>query len=264
MMSYRQAVFGGMAGLLVMTVWLWQAGVPLIVVPVLLFGCFVVFLTITRVVVEGGVAVMFPPIIGPDFVASGLGTGILGPRGGAGIAMTYVWATDPLILLMTSCSNGLKLSDQIGHRKRRLFWMIMVTVVVTILLSLWVRLKAGYTYGAINLNQFYADNAAWYPYRFMEKVVTSPTGPNVDGWIQIGIGAIVMFVFGVMHYRFLWWPFHPLGYAVTQGDWAITFLWFPLFLSWLAKRILLKHGGIRMYRQAVPFFLGHTNWLNIG
>ncbi|MBI4531602.1 MAG: hypothetical protein HY709_08765, partial [Candidatus Latescibacteria bacterium] len=253
MMSYRQAVFGGIAGLSVMTVWLWQAGVPLVIVPVLLFGCFVVFLTITRVVVEGGVAVMFPPIIGPDFVASGLGTSVLGPRGGAGVAMAYVWATDPLILLMTSCSNGLKLSDQIGHRKRRLFWAIMSTIIVTILLSLWIRLKAGYTHGAINLNQFYADNAAQYPYRFLEKVVASPTAPNVDGWIQMGIGAIVMVIFGVMHYRFLWWPFHPLGFPISS---AFGSMWFSVFAALIVKSVVLRYGGPTLYRRTIPFFLG--------
>ena len=252
-MSYRQAVFGGIAGLLVLTIWLWQAGVPLIVVPVLLFGCFVVFLTITRVVVEGGVAVMFPPMVGPDFVASGLGTSILGPKGGAGLAMTYVWATDPLILLMTACSNGLKLSDQIGHRKRRLFWAIMATIVVTILLSLWMRLKAGYAYGAINLNQFYAGNAAQYPYWFMEKVVLSPTGPNVDGWIHIGIGALIMLLLTLVHYKFLWWPFHQLGFPISS---VFGGMWFSVLIALIVKSVVLKYGGPGLYRRTIPFFLG--------
>ena len=61
-MSYRQAVLGGLLGLGVMSAWLWHAGLPLWLVPILLGACFVLFLTITRVVAEGGVVVMFPPI----------------------------------------------------------------------------------------------------------------------------------------------------------------------------------------------------------
>ena len=113
-MSYRQAVFGGLLGLGVMTVWLWRAGLPLWIVPLLLGACFVLFLTITRVVAEGGVAVMFPPITGPDFVSAGVGTALLGPRGGAALATTYVWATDVLILLM----RRLHQRPQVGRADR--------------------------------------------------------------------------------------------------------------------------------------------------
>lgn len=252
-MSYRQAVLGSLGGLAVMAVWLWLAGMPLVVIPVLFFGCFVVFLTITRVVVEGGVAAMFPPMIGPDFVASGMGTSILEAKGGAGLAMTYVWGTDILILLMTACSNGLKLSDHIGHYKRRLFWALAATIVVTVGCSLWMRLRAGYLYGAINLTRFYADNAAQYPYRFMEKVVSSPVGPNVDGWIQMGIGALVMLLLEAAHYKFLWWPFHPLGFPISS---AFGSMWFSVLLALVIKSVVLKYGGPRFYRQTVPFFLG--------
>jgi uncharacterized membrane protein len=253
MMSYRQATLGGIAGLSVMTVWLWQAGIPLVIVPVLLFGCFVVFFTITRVVAEGGVAVMFPPINGPDFVASGMGTSMLGPRGGAGIALTYVWGVDTLIVLMTACSNGLKLSDDVGYHRRRLFWAIIVTIVVTILISLCIRLKAGYTYGAINFDEFYAYSAAHHPYRFMEKVVTSPTSPNIDGWVQIGVGALIMLLLEVLHYRFLWWPFHPLGFPISS---AFGQMWLSVFVALIVKSVVLKYGGPTLYRRTIPFFLG--------
>jgi hypothetical protein len=219
----------------------------------LLFGCFVVFFTITRVVIEGGVAVMFPPIIGPDFAALSAGTRVLGPRGGAGIAMTYVWATDPLVLLMTASSNGLKVADQIGRHRRRLFWGIMATIVVTILLSLWLRLHAGYTYGAINLTQFYAANAANYPYRFMKKVVASPVGPNVDAWVQMGIGASIMLILELLHYKLFWWPLHPLGFPISS---AFGGMWFSVFVAFIIKSVVLKYGGPTVYRRFIPFFLG--------
>ena len=40
-MSYRQAVLGGLLGLGVMSAWLWHAGLPLWLVPILLGACFV-------------------------------------------------------------------------------------------------------------------------------------------------------------------------------------------------------------------------------
>ncbi len=33
-------------------------------------------------------------------------------------------------------------------------------------------------------------------------------------------------------------------------------VWFPLFLGWLVKWLILKMGGLKAHRQAMPFFLG--------
>ena len=253
MLSYRQAVLCLLGGTAIMTMWLWRAGVPLWVVPLLLASCFVVFYTITRVVVEGGVAVMFPTMIGPDFTAAGIGTSILGGRGGAGLATTYVWGTDVLVLLMTACSNGLRLVGLVGRHHRRLIWAILATIVLTILVSLWMRLAAGYAHGAINLNQFYAANAAQYPYRFVDKVVTSPVGPHWDGWIQVGVGGLIMLGLEVLHIRFLWWPLHPLGFPISA---AFGSMWFSVFVALILKSAVLKYGGPALYRRVVPFFLG--------
>jgi len=252
-MSYRQAVLGLAVGMTVMTGWLWQAGMPLWIAPLLLISCFVLFLTISRVVVEGGVAVMYPPITGPDFTTAAVGTSVLGPTGGAAMAMTYVWGTDNLLLLMTSCSNGLKLADQFVRRKRRLFWAVAATIVVTVTVATWVRMEAGYEHGAINLNKFYADNCAQYPYRFMAAVVSEPAGPHVDGMIQVGVGAAIMATLELLHYRFLWWPFHPLGYPVSA---AFGGMWFSLLLAFMVKNTVLKYGGPVLYRRTVPLFLG--------
>jgi len=252
-LSYRQALVGGTAGLLVMGLWLWQAGLPLLVVPLLLLACFVVFLTITRVVVEGGVAVMFPPITGPDFTAAAVGTSLLGPRGGAALATTYVWGTDVLILLMAACSNGLKLAEQVVRHRRRLFWAIMATTALTIAVALWIRLETGYRHGAINLNWFYADNCAQYPYRFMDIVASSPGGPHWDGLLQAGIGAAIMAGLEFLHYKFPWWPFHPLGFPISS---AFGPMWFSVFVAFLLKSTVLKYGGPTLYRRTLPFFLG--------
>ncbi len=253
MMSYRQAVLGLALGVAVMSVWLWAAGLAWWLVPLLLFACFVLFLTVTRVVVEGGVAVMFPPITGPDFTAAAVGTSLLGPRGSAAIATTYVWGTDILLLLMTSCSNGLRLADQFVQRQRRLFWAIVATILVTIGVSLWVRLAAGYEHGAINLNSFYADNCAQYPYRFLAAAVAEPGPPHADGLVQVAVGAAIMAGLEVLHYRFLWWPFHPLGYPVSA---AFGSMWFGLLVALIVKSMVLKYGGPQLYRRTIPFFLG--------
>jgi len=36
----------------------------------------------------------------------------------------------------------------------------------------------------------------------------------------------------------------------------MQWFWASLLFSWLLKTITLKYGGIKKYRQSVPFFIG--------
>ena len=55
--------------------------------------------------------------------------------------------------------------------------------------------------------------------------------------------------------RFLWWPLHPLGFVVSM-DRVMDTAWFPVFLAWLLKIVLLKYGGLKAYRALWPLFYG--------
>jgi len=71
----------------------------------------------------------------------------------------------------------------------------------------------------------------------------------------LSVGVILTSVMLVCRLRFIWWPFHPLAYPLSaNGNFAK--LWFPVFLAWFIKLLLLRHGGVRAYRQALPVFFG--------
>ncbi len=40
------------------------------------------------------------------------------------------------------------------------------------------------------------------------------------------------------------------------GSFGLFRLWLPVFVSWFAKVLILRYGGLRAYRRALPFFLG--------
>ena len=58
-----------------------------------------------------------------------------------------------------------------------------------------------------------------------------------------------------MRAKFFWFPFHAAGYAVTS-TYTMNFFWFSIWISFVIKSICLKQGGLKFYRQAIPFFLG--------
>ena len=49
-------------------------------------------------------------------------------------------------------------------------------------------------------------------------------------------------------------PFHPVGFVF--GTWYVRDFWGSLLLGWAAKLLLLRYGGLRLYRRSMPFFLG--------
>ena len=72
----------------------------------------------------------------------------------------------------------------------------------------------------------------------------------------MGIGFSVMMILVYLRSKVIWLSIHPLGYLIAGGGELPGDLLLPLIICTGAKWLILKHGGIRSYRRAVPFFLG--------
>ena len=155
---------------------------------------------------------------------------------------------------MSACANGLKLITEVRlANHRRLFAGIVAVIGLTVAASVGLNVYLGYQHGAINLDEYYFTHASVYPYWFMEQSVLHPTGPNVSGWIHKGIGAVTMAGLMMAQHRWLWWPFHPLGFPVSVG---FRGMFFSVFLGWLFKTVILRYAGVGLFNQLKPFFLG--------
>ena len=44
--------------------------------------------------------------------------------------------------------------------------------------------------------------------------------------------------------------------SIARFTWSMSLLWMPLFIAWVVKLVILRFGGLRLYRQALPLFLG--------
>ncbi|MDP6019558.1 MAG: hypothetical protein QGI32_26005, partial [Candidatus Latescibacteria bacterium] len=137
MLSYRVAVFGFIASNAFIGAWLFLAGMALWVVPLYLFAMYLLFIAITRIVAEGGIAAARAPLIASDFVTSSLGNTVLGPQTLVALGFTYVWAADIRTFVMASCANGLKLAEeQLQRHKRTLFCAIFLAIIVSLAASI--------------------------------------------------------------------------------------------------------------------------------
>ena len=254
-LSYRTAVFGMIGGLFFLAFWLRASGMPFSILPLFLFLAFVIFLGLTRIIAEGGVGFCRSPHIPQPFITGSIGNTALGPAGLTALAFSFVWVSDIRTIVMTSTANGLKLADRIGMNKRRLFWAVMVAVVVGLAGSIWMILTLSYEYGGINFNVWFFRECHSVPWNFLDRNLRNPESVNWGAWLFTGIGAGLMALLMVMRHRLLWWPIHYIGLPIS-GTYMARNIWFSVFLAWLLKSVILKYGGPKWYRALRPFFLG--------
>ena len=253
-LSYRAAVLVLAGSLLFMGVWIWQSGLPAWITPFYLFLAFILFIGLTRIVAEGGIVYIFAPMTASDFVVAGFGTRALGPSGIVAMAFTFIWASDILTFVMASCANGLKLAEETIRRNRRLiFWGMITAILVAIASSVWAMLAIAYKYGGINTDGWFFGVGSRYPFENAAFRMQVPEGPHWENWIYTGIGGTIMGLLMVARQRFLWWPFHPLGFPVSL---LFGTVFFSVLLAWLIKMVVIKYGGPQLYLKTRPFFLG--------
>jgi hypothetical protein len=79
--------------------------------------------------------------------------------------------------------------------------------------------------------------------------------PVFSGWGHMSFGAILAIVLEFLCLRSAVWPIHPAGLVLADTTF-VRAAWASIFLGWLVKIMLLRYGGARLYRTAVPIMLG--------
>jgi hypothetical protein len=255
MMSYRAASVTLIVGTLVMVAWLWLSGVPLLLAILLLAVAMAIFLALTRIVVEGGVAAARSPMIASTFIVSGVGAPLVGTAGLVALAFTYVWHGDVRTFVMASCANGLKVIAGV-RRTRAMLWAIVLAIAVAAVGSTVTILHLAYTHGGINLHTWFFGAGARTPFEFVATKLSNQPGVQWEGWMFKGIGAGTMALLMYLRHHFLWWPLHPLGFTICTVSFIVARIWFSFFIAWLLKLVVLKYGGPSLYRQVTPLFMG--------
>ena len=90
--------------------------------------------------------------------------------------------------------------------------------------------------------------------RLQNWISASPKA-DTGATIAVFIGFCVTMLLGSVRLIAPWWPLHPLGFAIS-GGYSVGMIWLPMLLAWVCKVTILKFGGLKLYKQAVYFFLG--------
>jgi len=249
------AFWGWVLGVLFMALWLKVSGLPFFVSIVFVLLALLIFVGVTRVVAEGGLPTLIAPSIAPSQLISAIGCSPIGPAGLATLGFTYIWCADIRTFVMSSSMHALKLGEEVRTSRRPLFWAMALAVVIGVLGSSIMILTQAYEHGGMNLNNWYFWGNSRVAYSYIAQKIEKPTGINGVGWLCKSIGAGVMVFLMFMQRNFIWWPLHPLGFAIGANGW-LNALWFSIFLAWLVKSAVLRYGGHKLFKAGQPLFLG--------
>lgn len=140
--------------------------------------------------------------------------------------------------------------------RRRIALAMAATAPLAIICYFWAQLHVGYSLGLGSGKTHHWNLVVprWLA-TDLDGYLRHPAGPNTPAVTAMGFGLIITTLLTWLKLRFLWWPLHPVAFPIALS-WAIGAMKPALFISWLTKSLLLRYGGLRAHRTALPFFLG--------
>jgi len=254
-LTYRQAMGGALVGFTILAVFFVWAGMRPSTAALAFLIYFALALAVARLRAELGPPVHDLHFSGPDHMLPRMfGTTALGAQDLTLLSFFYWFNRAYRAHPMPHGVEGLKAASDTDVTQKGMFWALILAGVFSGIAVFWAYLHQAYILGAASQMQWgrgFGDET----YNRLNGWLQTPQPPN----LQANIAALGGFVFCsllmIARIRFAGFPFHPIGYAIS-GSWSMNLVWMPLFFAWVIKGLLLRYGGVRLYRQALPFFLG--------
>ena len=251
-MSYRLAVLGAMGGMAVFSVFWWQAGMSPLWVLVVMVTYFLLALCITRVRAEaGGQHTVWD--LEPLRLFRLFDSRMLGPGNLAGAACSHWYWRLNRSHPMPSQLEAFRLAQEHGVELRSLVKPLLLSFALASVCGMWACLHIFYQEGATARCIGFANWTVHESFDWLGNSLTTGFKPEAGRWGAIAGAASGVVGLSWLRMRLPWFPLHPLGYCIGPG---LIWMWFPFFIAWLCKAVILRYGGLRMYRRTLPFFLG--------
>lgn len=250
-LSYRSAVIGLILGNLYVIGWLHQAGVDYRLMAITIPASIVIYIALARFVCESGTLYLGIPTSPLDAGFQILGVETLSAQTLTASSTSHAtrW-----MYFMPALSQGAKAIDGIGGNRRKLFWVLLLGVLSALAINVVMVLYLGYSHGAFNFTEYPFTRYAPSLYDGIVTRIKSPEPASWERLLLFGFGGLLMALFTTLRYRLPWWPIHPVGFIVTTTSLLHEIT--AILIVWMFKAIVMRVGGVQMYRRFRPLFFG--------
>lgn len=246
---------GFILGMLFLWWWCAKVGISLTWAIIMYLSFVVVSLVVARVICEAGMFIYSSPFRLNEILFDIAGVKQIGPRNVTLLTMTS-WAQirSTATMNMTSVFQGFKLGS-LGHIDRRLMlWAMYGAIVVAILCA---HVSSIYT-----IYHWSVPKLGWWPQgsslnttNTLAKRLQAPPEMTAGNWAAIALGGATTLVLVAMRRRFVWWPWHPLGFVAWLG-WPIDRYWLSILIGWLWKVGVIRLAGYKSFAAYRPMAFG--------
>jgi hypothetical protein len=260
--SYRTAYLILVAGVVMVIVWQMSAGIDFLsALSVLIFTIFIGgisgfyiyahtgFLAVNNL--RGGfsffpVQVRFanqlPSLTEPNIIMSGF--------------LTQAFTNGTILMnFPTAQMMPLRMANLTGTSYKNTFFVAVVTVLIATPIILITKVWVVSIYGTRIFTQAGCG---------IDTVCSISTVAGVKDITPIALygfaGFVMTFALAMLHSRFVWFPFEPLGFVIATGMPGAWYgVWTAFLGAWILKTLVLRIGGSKLYERSVPIvggFLG--------
>ncbi len=255
--SYRWAVLGTIGGYLALTGFAMAIGMTWYVPLIFFFLYYLFIITFTRIRAEAGLAWGYGPYLDPhSMMMSATGVSAYNKQTLLGFASILWFDLDYRCNAMPAQLEAMKISESAKMNNKHIALAIIIATVVGAFASWWAVLTCYYQYGAATAQvNSWRTSMGLVPWQTVSTWLNSPAKQELSRMEGVGIGVVVCAFLMFMRTRFTWWPFHPIGYAVS-GTETMHWLWCATLIGWLLKLLIIRYGGMKNFRKGIPFFIG--------
>jgi len=151
---------------------------------------------------------------------------------------------------MPQAFQCLKIGSQIGARRVPTVVMLMGAVALTMLVCHIAIPAVIYNYGVFRLG-WWPQGSGLGTVNQLASGLRGAMKAGTEDWVGIGLGGLTTLFLVSMRQRFVWWPFHPLGFTALMGPQFMGDRYgYSIFLGWLARKLVVRFGGFTAYKTA--------------
>jgi len=253
--SYRTAVIGFFIGWAVLLVFSYEAGLAIWAALIFFTIYFLLALAMSRVRAELGTPHEIYFVNPENIMGTLMGSKFIGKQNST-VLWSFYWINrcyrnHP----MPAQLEAFKMADVARIEQKRILWVIFFATFLALLSAYFFNLFVCYDDGARAKCMGYKDWLGWESFNNLADWMNYGKLVEKDRVIAFVIGFVFVILLRIARWNLWWWPFHPAGYALAVS-FAMDYFWFSFFISWLLKIIILRAGGMKLHRRAIPFFLG--------